>query len=103
MAVNIKDIDKEGLHYDVLPEYIPPSLVEELREEREINSTTDGYSPDRTMRKIASIDPGVMYNYAMMNDIPPNQHAEYWAVDKGKNLLSFLEEFPVFKVVDKPL
>ena len=103
MAINIKEIDQKGLHYDTLPEYIPPSLKEDLRVERDINSLTDGYSPDRTMRKIASVDPGFMYNYAMMRGIPTHKHAEYWAVDNAKNLINLIKEFTVFKVVDKPL
>ena len=101
MAVNFKKFDDEKIVYDVLPEYIPKSLKKELAIEKEINSVTDGYSKDRSIRKIASIDPAALYNYAMLKGIPPNKHADYWAAENGKNLISFINEFPSFKVVDK--
>jgi len=106
MAVKIKSFDENNsgkIIGDILPEYIPPSLKDDLAIEREINSRTDGYSPDKSMRKIASIDQSALYNYAMLNGIPPKKHADYWAENNSKNLIKFIEEFPMFKVVDKPL
>jgi|ETNvirnome_6_100_1030635.scaffolds.fasta_scaffold174255_1 hypothetical protein len=103
MAINIKGIDSNKIYGDVLPEYIPPSLEKDLAIEREINSESNGYTPDKSLRKIASVDPSAMYNYAMLKGIPSSKHGEYWDADNKKNLIRFIEEFPVFKVVDKPL
>ena len=104
MAIKIRGFDGSGnMIGDVIPEYIPSSLKEELNVERQINSITDGYSPDKQFRKIGSIDPGVLYNYAMSKGIPNTRHSEFWAEDNGKNLLRVLNEFPVFKTVDKPI
>jgi hypothetical protein len=104
MGVNIKGFNAKGdMVGDIVPEYIPKSLKEDMAIEREINSHTDGYSPDRSMRKIASIDQAVLYNYAMLKGIKPEKHAEYWAIDNGKNLIRFIEEFPAFKLVENPL
>ena len=102
MAVNFRSTNNGNLIGDILPEYIPPSLGKELSNERDINSITNGYSPERSFRKIASVDRAAMYNL-MVKGIPPQQHAEYWAVGNSKNLIRFIEEFPMFKLVDKPL
>lgn len=104
MGVRIKGMNNKGdIIGDIVPEYVPASLKEDMAIEREINSQTNGYSKDKSIRKIASIDPAVLYNYAMLKNIPPTQHNEYWSADNGRNLIRFLEEFPMFKLVDKPL
>ncbi len=104
MAINIKGFNEKGdIIGDVLPEYIPPSLIEEIKREKEINSITDGYSPDRTMRKIGSIPAEMYYNYPMYKGVPPTQHDEFWSADNGRNLITCLEEFPVLKTVENPL
>lgn len=104
MGVNIKGWNKKGdLIGDIVPEYVPPSLKNELEYAKEINSINNGYSKDKSFRKIGSIDPGAMYNYAMIKGVKPENHSAFWKEDNGKNLIAFLEEFPVYKVVDKPL
>ena len=103
MSVRVNSIQGETINYDIQPEYVPASLKEDMKIERDINSLSNGYSPDKSLRKIASIDPGVLYNYAMLRSIKPEKHSEYWAADNGKNLIRFIKEFPAFKLVDKPL
>lgn len=103
MAIRIESFDEGVFKGSIEPEYIPPSLEKELTIERQINSVTDGYSPDKSLRKIGSIPQEFLYNYAMLKGIKPSKQGEFWAADNGKNLIKVLEEFKSFKVVDKPI
>lgn len=104
MAVNLKGFDAKGdMIGDILPEYVSPTIIEDLSVARERNSINNGYSPDKTLRKVGSIPQAIYYNYPMYKGVPPDQHSEFWTADNGKNLISFLEEFPTFKLVEKPI
>lgn len=103
MAIRFKKKFNEEV-YDVIPEEIPKAITEKIKYQRHLNERTNGYNESRSMRHIASVDYGLMYNYAMFKGIPPKQHNEFYTKDNCKNLIALINEFPdATKVVDKPI
>lgn len=104
MGIVMKGFNKKGeLIGDKLPEYVPPQVIQELKDERAINSESNGYSKDRTMRKIGSIPIEIYLNEPIFDGCLPSQRDQWWSEDNGKNLIKVLEKYPQLKLVDKPL
>lgn len=103
MGIKVTGQVNGKIKYDIVPEYVPETVIQDIERIRHDNELSNGYSKERTMRHIGSIPVGVMYNYAMCKGIPPKEHNNFYSKNNGKNLLALLEEFPVLKTVDKPL
>jgi hypothetical protein len=88
--------------YDILPEEIPKAITTKIAHQRALNEESNGYNKSRSMRHIASVDFGIMYNWALHQGILPQQINEFYSANNCKNLMRLIKEFPdATKVVDK--
>jgi len=103
MGINIInfDINKEKVTYEIVPEKIPLSVMEELKQYKKMNSENNGYSMGKTMRLIGKIPQEVLYNYAISKGCHPTKINDFYSEKNKKNIKKLLEEFPCFKMVDK--
>lgn len=85
--------------YSIIPEAVDQAQVETIHElNKQEAAETGGWNKTKTMKKIGTIPYSVMYNYAIANGVPSEQHHEWYSIEKSKNLLGLLNEFPHFKV-----
>jgi len=101
------DADKWVIHkrgYDIVPEVIDVSIADIIKENnKEIERTTKGWNKSKSMRKIGTVPFSLMYNYAYAQGATNDRIHEFYAENKGENMLKLLNEFPSFRLGDKRL
>jgi bacterioferritin (cytochrome b1) len=92
---------REDANYDPRTDTYTYNKVQDITEHLESNleeqvNGINGWTEERTMRKIGSITPMAFYKWYLKNKI-----ADLSNVDKQAELVKFLESNPQFRTVDK--